>query len=121
ATLQVGLVLVAFAAGRFQVEHQVLHVQSQLAEGLLHQGVDPTAATAVLDHLVHDRLKLQAVIIRQLRNQNRQLDQVLGKFVGGGGLIVDAVVGLAHVDLQVGCFSFSLDYLQRACHNRASI
>jgi len=41
---QLGLVLVAFAAGRFQVEHQVLHIESQLSERFLDKLQDLAAA-----------------------------------------------------------------------------
>ena len=39
---------VALAARRLQVEHQVLHVQPQLAEGVLHQAQNPAATLGAL-------------------------------------------------------------------------
>ena len=46
---ETGVVFVAFAAGGFDIEHQVLHIETQLTEGVLHKREDTAAALGALD------------------------------------------------------------------------
>ena len=56
---------VAFAAGGFEVEHQVLHVQAKLAEGFLDEVEDAAAAFGTVDHAVEDRMQSMPELQRQ--------------------------------------------------------
>ena len=52
STVKRVLVFVAFPTSRFQVEHQVLHIQSQLTEGFLDQVQYASASFGVLDNAI---------------------------------------------------------------------
>lgn len=83
---QLPAVFVAFAAGGFQVEHQVFHVEPELAQGVLDERQNPAAAErALFDaiEVVEDRF---AVLGGEGGQGVFEFHQVGGKLFGGGRL-----------------------------------
>src|SRR6185437_6951912 len=85
--------VVAFATCGFQVEQQVLHVETKLAERVLHQIQNPPPAPGAFDHSQHERLQPLLEFGRQSVDGGAEFDQIVGQFFGGRGC---GSRGLAH-------------------------
>jgi hypothetical protein len=62
--------------GRFQVEDQILHIKSQLAECILDQVENAAATFGTIHDPIQNRFDSQAIFRRQVRDQRGQLDHV---------------------------------------------
>ena len=103
---QTAFEIVPFASGRFQIEHQVFHVQPQLAERFLDQREDPAAALAAVENLVVERFDLSAMLggqatdgLGQRFELGRQL--VALRLGDAGRLVHGAALPVAGVDRGV--------------------
>ena len=77
-----GAVFVPLTPRRFEIENQVLHVQPQLAERVLHEGQNPATATRAIDHAGENRFDPAAVGGRQSADELGQFDDIGRQFVG---------------------------------------
>ncbi|MEQ8791707.1 MAG: hypothetical protein RIC55_35925 [Pirellulaceae bacterium] len=73
-------VRVPFPSGGLQIEHEILHVEAQLAERLLDKGQDAAASAGALGDANKDRIKLRSVFRRQRLDGGRQFEHIAGKF-----------------------------------------
>ena len=71
--------LVPFAACRFQVEHQILHVQAELAERVLNRQQNGSSSLGILDDTVENRLDVATALDGQRRDRFDQLGDFFGK------------------------------------------
>ena len=74
-------VLVTLSASRFEVEHEVLHVEPELAEGVLNERENPAPADCALDNAVKSGCELSRVLRRQGPDGGGELLQSLGSSV----------------------------------------
>jgi hypothetical protein len=74
---------VAFLAGDFEVEHQILHIESKLSEGFLHEGEDATAAADGIDNLAVDNLQFALVCVGNGGDAFAKLNKLARKLIRG--------------------------------------
>jgi hypothetical protein len=79
------MIFVAFAAGGFDVEHQVLHVEPQLAKGVLDELQDTAAAFGAFDHAFECGDQVAGVLVGQGVDGGDEAEQVGRQFFDGGG------------------------------------
>src|SRR5487761_1224783 len=85
ALLQLPAIVVALAAGGFEVEQEVLHVEPQLAQSVLNQVQDTPSPPGAVNDAAQDRLYRLPIFARQSLQGGRQFGQILGKLFGGAG------------------------------------
>jgi len=73
---------IAFASGCFEVEYEVFHVESQLAQGVLNEAQDPTTAFRTLDYPSEHRFEGTAMFGGDLADGVAQVKNVFGDLVG---------------------------------------
>jgi hypothetical protein len=74
--LEAGVILIAFAAGGFDVEHQILHVEPQLAEGVLDKLQDPAAAFGAFDHAFERGDQVAGILVGKSVDRRGEAEQV---------------------------------------------
>ena len=82
---EAGVVFVAFAAGGFDVEHQVLHVEPELAEGVLHQREDAAAAFGAFDDAFQGGNQVAGILVGQGMDGGDEAEQIGWQFFDRGG------------------------------------
>jgi hypothetical protein len=70
---------VSFAAGDFQIEHQILDVEPQLREGVLNEGENPAASEDRLDNLTVEGIQVALTIRRKGGDALSQFEKLTGK------------------------------------------
>ena len=73
--------VIAFASCRLEIEHQILHVHTKLAEGLLNQVQDSAATLGVFHYPVERLDQFVAMLLGQALNCRDQIVQVDWKLV----------------------------------------
>jgi hypothetical protein len=104
---------VAFAAGGFEIEHQVLHIEPQLAQGFLDEVENPAAALGAIDDPVHERFQPRAMLGGKGRDSSREVGDVFGEFFGWGG---DAGLGHCGDVLDAVCSGLVSVQMHDSCH-----
>jgi hypothetical protein len=79
-----GVVFIAFATGGFDVEHQVLHIEAELAKGVLHEREDATAAFGALNDAFEGRNQIARVLVGQGVDGGDEAEQVGRQFFDRG-------------------------------------
>jgi hypothetical protein len=87
---------VPLAAGGFQVEHQVFHVEPQLAEGVLDEIQDAAAAERAFLDAIEDRQDRPAVFGGEIGQEGFEFDHIGGELFDSGG---DVRRGFGHGEL----------------------
>jgi hypothetical protein len=77
------MIFVAFAARGFDIEHQVLHVEPELAQGVLDKREDTAAAFGALDDAFKGGDHVTGILVRQGMDSRNEAEQVGRQFFDG--------------------------------------
>jgi hypothetical protein len=74
-------VVVPLTSSSFKVEHEIFHVQTELAQGVLDQMEDSTSTVVAVDYLCNNRFDLFLIFGWQAPNGVDKLKHFLGHII----------------------------------------
>jgi len=96
------LVCVAFSAGRFQIENEILHVETKLRDRFLDQGKNLSSPMRSKNQSLHERLKFFLIFQRQLTQFSEQSLYVLRQMFPRYGCFFFGGVKSFHISWRTG-------------------
>lgn len=92
---------ITLATSGFKIEDQVLHIESELAEGLLDEVQDAATAAGAVDHAIGQGFQQGAELGREAGNGSGEVSYVLGEFFLSDSRVVGSWGHVAGSDWEV--------------------